>query len=315
MKLASAREITLSGIDAAEIDLVIAASGYERRATFIARKIHSLKAARRVALGFTDRLVLNREPNDALFRELGYELISAEGDSDEIIRGLLGNYLGVVRKRNVKIILDYSSMTRVWYAGVIDLLRGSALDLESVDVYFAYTPSAFSKPGPPGANAYMGPIRGFSGLALPDKKIALVIGLGYERQRALGLVEYVEPAETILLFAKPALDERFVREVERNNAEVIDRVGRNNIVTYPIADLAATASILTSLCLSLNESYRVILAPLGPKPLTLLCLLLATRYANFDVWRVSAGEKGVAYNRPPLDRVLVCKTTFEMEIG
>lgn len=315
MNLTSARELTVKELLGEHIDLVIAASGYERRATFVAKKIRSLKSEKRIALGFMDRPVLNRHKNDESFSKMGYELIPAEGHSDEVIRKVLREYLREVGKNSVKVVLDYSSMTRVWYAGAIEFLRGFDSSVSEVDVYFAYTPSVFARAQLPGPNMYMGPIQGFCGLSLPDKGTALLIGLGYEQQRALGLVEYVEPAETFLLFANPALDHRFVKEVERNNAEVLGAVKESNILTYPLGDLGTTASILTSLCLSLSENYRVILAPLGPKPFTLLCLLLATRYQKFDVWRVSAGEKGPPYHRPPLDRILICKTTFSRGVA
>lgn len=310
MNLSSAQQLTLTDLKGLEIDLVIAASGYERRATVVAREIQLLKMRRRLVLGFTDRMVLNRIRNDKIFSRLGYDSIPAEGRSDEVIRTVVKAHFEEVSKRNVTMLVDYTSMTRVWYAGIIDFLKTSSLDVDKVDVYFLYTPSRFAKARPPGPNTYMGPIPGFCSLSLPDKRSALVIGLGYERQRGLGLVEYVEPAETVLLFSDPALDSKFVDEVKRNNRELLTKVDKNNILTYPLADLRTTASILTSLCLSLSDDYRVIVAPLGPKPFTLLCLLLATRYQNFDVWRVSAGEAGPPYDRPPLSPILLCKTTF-----
>jgi hypothetical protein len=157
----------------------------------------------------------------------------------------------------------------------------------------------------------MGPVKGFSGLDLPDRKSALLIGLGYEKGRALGLAEYVEAAETFAFYANPALDSAFLGAVLQNNQSLLDSLGPDRVFTYPLADLRATAAKLGSLALGLrSQSYRVILAPQGPKPFTFLCFLLATQHDGFDVWRVSAGTSGKTYDRPPIGEVLVCRARF-----
>ena len=162
----------------------------------------------------------------------------------------------------------------------------------------------------------MGPVAGFSALALPDLPTALIMGLGYEADRALGLAEYVEASETFALYADPALDSAFVEATIRNNAGLLSLLGRERVIPYPFGDLRATAARLSSLSLGLQmRGYRVILAPLGPKPFALLCLLLATRFPELDVWRVSAGTSGLAYDREATGDIVVCRATFSGEIS
>lgn len=59
--------------------------------------------------------------------------------------------------------------------------------------------------------------------------------------------------------------------------------------------------------------FFIILAPLCPKPFTLTCLLLAARYPDIEVWRVSAGESGNLYDRNPLENHIACKAIFYKE--
>lgn len=310
MRLIEATQIAGPELDDVEFDVSIAASGYESRSTYVPSRVRIGPLSRRFAIGFTDRKVLARRANDKWYDTAGYEPIVSEGHSDTAVRSILAAILADAQQP-VKVLFDYTSMTRVWYAGALNFLRGFAARAPRVDVYFTYAPSKFANPRPAAPNAHMGPVPGFSGLELPASKSALLIGLGYEKGRALGLAEYVEAAETFAFYADPALDSHFVRAVLRNNKPLFNRIGSERVFTYPLSDMRLTASKLGSLALGLNSrEYRVILAPQGPKPFTFLCFLLATQHAGFDVWRVSAGVGGKTYDRPAIGQVLVTRATF-----
>ena len=98
-----------------------------------------------------------------------------------------------------------------------------------------------------------------------------------------------------------------------NNAELLSRlrkVGRGYVIPHPLDDLEMTMNLLASLCGRLSTGSRVILAPLGVKPFSLLCLLLATRFPFLDVWRVSVGPHGDPIDRPPLGPLLLYSAMF-----
>jgi hypothetical protein len=84
----------------------------------------------------------------------------------------------------------------------------------------------------------------------------------------------------------------------------------DRIFKYPLADLQQTGNLLLSLYSGLREDYRVILAPLGTKPFCLLCLLLASRFRDVDVWRVTTGTKAPSLDRKPLGPLLILKADF-----
>lgn len=56
--------------------------------------------------------------------------------------------------------------------------------------------------------------------------------------------------------------------------------------------------MLTLFCDDLLRNYRVILAPCGPKPFTLLSLITAIKLPDIDVWRISSGKAA-----PTIDKV------------
>ena len=111
-----------SSIEVIEFDLVICSSGYETRATFLIEKF-KINSKRKVALLFDDKIdKFNRRRNDSIFKENGYELIQSNGDFGIEINKLLDDTI-LECKGNVSILIDYSSMTRIWYASILKYLK------------------------------------------------------------------------------------------------------------------------------------------------------------------------------------------------
>ena len=101
-----------------------------------------------------------------------------------------------------------------------------------------------------------------------------------------------------------------MEKVYVNNFKLIDSLHKRNVFTYPFDDMEKTHSILTDLCLELRLNYRIILAPLGPKPFALVSLLVGTRYPDVEIWRVGAGKLESVYDRIPQGEPLVYLVEF-----
>lgn len=303
-------EAALAGLD---FDFFVGASGYETRATFAVSRLRSSRLRKKLVFGFEDRRSLQREENDRIFSRQGCTIAPIAGDSGQGVRAILRNWLSALSGSHRRILVDYTSMTRSWYAGVIEAIRSSH-EAGSIECVFVYSPAEFSEPPEPSPNAIVDPILGFCGLDVPEKPTALVIGLGYERSRALGLLEYIDPAITFAFYVDPPLDSRFRDSVLTNNTPILDKIkkeGVGRIFTHPLLDLHRTSNLLMSLYSGLRDEYRVILAPLGVKPFSLLCLLMAAQFRDIDVWRVSAGIKAPPQDRRPIGTLLALSARFE----
>ena len=310
MKIGEAEQIALKNLDPNVPDIIICASGYEKRGRHLASSLKPGRHQIKIALAYTGNRCLSREENDKCFVRLGYTLHAANGDRADDVKRMLRDALLRTEAEELSIFVDYTCMTRVWYAGIITSLMNAPGRFRSITVYFGYSSPRFTKPSDAAPNLYMGPIDRFCQLGIPNRETALILGLGYERERALGLMEYVEAKETYAFYTDPALDVRFTKTVLRNNRELIARIKKAHVVKHSLTDFRATSSLLSSLCLGLSDKYRVILAPLGVKPFSLLCLLFAARFPFFDVWRVSSGAKNVPIDRAPCGPILICKATF-----
>lgn len=294
MKLIETGEISEQEIHSLNLDYLICSSGFEARASFIARNL-SINAKIKKVLCFNNyESEGHRRMNDEFYQAKKFEFIYEDGDQCRKIIELLNG----IKENNafkLSIGIDYSSMTRVWYSAIVSYFNTLQTN-KNITIYFFYSFSKFSIPVNSSVrNTHIGPIRDFSTLSIPDKPTALIIGLGYEKERAFGLSEYFD-AETYIFAADESKDQKYYEAVLHANNYLFEYAKPQNIFFYSLHHLSSTESLLYSVCKSLKSDFRLVLAPTGPKPFTLLCLLTAIRLKNIDVWRVSAGK----YSKPTL---------------
>ncbi len=309
-----AEQVSFDYVYSSQIDLVIGVSGYEKRCPYLMERIR-LGNETKLVLAFEERSnELNRPRNDEIFRGLGFRFISASGDRALNIEELTA-FLPPGKKSELRILVDYSCMTKPWYASFIDYFSRAETSWRKVEILFSYTRSSYMEPKKPKPLRVAEPLGYGSRGMMAGKPIALVIGLGYEKDRAEFLRKAVDPEETYCLYADPTSDRRFVEKVYINNFKLIDSLHKSHVISYPLEDMTRTRNILTDLCLQLRLNYRIIMAPLGPKPFALLSMLVHSRYPDIEIWRVGAGKLESVYDRIPEGEPLVYRVEFGRENG
>lgn len=271
---------------------VIAACGYESRASAITKYV-TPHLRKRIAVCFSEwPKELSRTSNERAFREAGFTLETVDGNDSD---GMLGVFTRTMLSSpgEASIAIDVSSMTRAWHGSIVRALK--ALDShQRVETFFTYTPARFSSP-PRHTPLYevVAPVSGFASLSPPDLPIAAVIGLGYEKERALGLQQLLDPKRTILLIPRfrTRLDE-YYPEVLRSNKDIRRRTPTELQFEYWLDEPSSTFGLLSSLVSSLLPSYRIVLASIGPKMLGILFFLLTAKFPQVSVWRASSGVHG-----------------------
>jgi hypothetical protein len=303
---ASANDLSRPG------SLFIAACGYEQRcSTSIGLLQDSVK--KRVAFSFTEYPdALNRPTNEDKFRKALFQPIEASGGNASLIQHSISQML--IDPSLSSIAVDISSMTRPWHGAIVSALRNSRRT-SPIDVYFVYVPGVFSKPPRQiSPLEQVGPVEGFASFAPPTLPVALILGLGYERERAIGLQELLDPRMTSLMIPHTGPNDKFYSSVTSSNAEILSRTSAQWIFEYTLNSALGSFRLLESLCLGLERKYRVVLASLGPKLFGVICLLLSTVYPQLSVWRVTSGAMG-----EPRDvigdvaNVVVFRTVWEPE--
>lgn len=289
----------------------IAACGYEHRSTAISELISGPE--NKVAICFEEwPRALARPRNDKIFAKLGFEKHVCSGGDPRPIENVVERAVRQANLHSKAIGFDVSSMTRAWHGGVIRELRTIEVE-EELDSFFTYVPAEFTPPSnriPP--NEIVAPVDGFASLAVPDLPIAAIIGLGYEPERALGLQQFLDPQLTLLMIPRKGESDPYYSELKHNNRGLLNRTEAKWIFEYDLTEPASTFSTLASVISGLRESYRIVLVSLGPKIFGILSFLLATRFQDVSVWRVSAGSHGKPRDAyADLSRVVVARATWE----
>ena len=310
MEYQNSVQIGIKEIRDKHFDLIIAASGFEKRCNTLFLN-YSFNANKKVAFAFSEKKnESNHKCNDEFFISKGFELLTISGEESKDIDVYLNLFLSSLEKDTIELLIDYSSMTRIWYAKIINFFASDNVALKNVSIYFSYTPTSFNLPKKNCPVRFAGSLMQFEPVRANNKPLALIVGLGIDQDKASYLIKKINPVHLTLMYADPAFDKKYVETVLRTNRKLIDSIEIRNLLNYPLADNLLTSQILTDLCLILRMRYNVIIAPLGPKVFSLCSLLFSTNYPDVDVWRVSSGAGNTIYDRIPSNVPVILKAKF-----
>lgn len=311
MELDNSNQISTEKLQKQPFDVIIAASGYESRCTYLANKIDVSRISKRIALSFIEKKdILYHKYNDSRFFDLGFTVYNVSAYDAAPLKSILDNICLYQPKDALNILVDYSGMPKIWYKGIIDYFMALEERLVRTKLWFSYSPSIYSR-------AQSNVDKKFFDMHLPvikhDKDIILIIGLGDEKGKAENLLYQLNSRITFIFYADPAIDERFVKDVLENNKSLIRQLNEENIIKYPIQDLNSIYNSLTNICLNFRLENQLVLAPIGPKPFTLMCYILSARYPDIKIWEVKTLGEKAPYDRKAQGDLLIYQLEFTSE--
>ncbi|HEV7428897.1 MAG TPA: hypothetical protein VGQ46_21295 [Thermoanaerobaculia bacterium] len=286
-------------------DVAIVSVGYEQRSSFLAP---TLSGDAKIAIVFTDRHVHSFDENLRVIERCGFRTVSGSGAFVEEIAESVRSRSLVTPGRPLRVAFDISSMTRQWIADIVCAMRDTGV---RVSADFLYTIAHFTAPPEPPLTQYAGPVTPqLAGWDEPDKPLSLLLGLGYEKDRALGAAELLEPSE-LYVFSPVSIDIDYERALEAANVDLWGLAPTHtHRFTYQISRPFDTFVQLESLAEGLLRRRRVVLLPLGPKIFALCTVLLAASQSAYGVWRVSAGEHETPVDRKAAGTVVGLRVQF-----
>lgn len=267
-------------------DILVTSCGYETRSSYLLRL--GVSAERTFAVVHSETRLGSFESNLTLYQNAGW----ATGSLDAALHLLLDT--GARGDGRYRVGIDVSSMPRTTLAHLVKWAAGP--DASSCDVEFLYCPADFAGSAEAAnvdvaltASPISDDFRG--SLRPPSVPVGVILGLGLEPYRAVGVLELLEPSR-VWAFMSQNSDSRFVQEALRVNRQIL-RGTESTLVEYDIRSFASTYASVESLCFGLETEFRLVLAPSGPKIFTVACLLAAAGRTRLRpaVWRVgSLGE-------------------------
>lgn len=259
-------------------DLAIFSSGFEERATHIARSVSHSIAKKTVVLAFENASdVLSREDNDRYFLEWsnGTPPLIATPGNDQFIFELLNKCCVEQNGQPIKILVDYSVMTRTWYSAILTWARFSSLQTK-IELDFVYACGKYLSEFGPLSISEIVSLPGFEGVSGGFRRTTAFFGLGYDKYATLAVYDRLEPDSIYCCIAQRYLGDQNAEKVLRENDILVDAAS-GQLLHLPLTDVSLAFSLLSDQILSLDRTTHMVMVPMGPKTHVLATLLAALR--------------------------------------
>lgn len=268
-------------------DIALFASGYESRCNYLPGLIDPGIVARPLVFGFTEELHTGeRDDNDKFFLERwGRNPIPLSIDDEKPIYEHLHGH-AQSPDRPVNILMDYSSMSRLWYAAVLNWAR-FAVSGKEVIIDFVYSMGKYEKKKTPMVIRSMVSVPGCEGRAFRLQESIAVFGLGFHGLAALCVLDRLEVDTVYAFFASPGASEEYVAKTKKFNKDLITDNKTKTVLELPLASIESCYRYLANIIAPHRPDGEITLVPMGPKPHVLASILVAMRFQEVACLRVS----------------------------
>lgn len=212
-----------------------------------------------------------------------------------------------------RIAIDISCMSRPTMAAAFQAVLESA-ERRTVCMDVLYVVAEFTAPPnvlPP--NEDIRPINDwFAGWPTnATASTSLVLGLGYERDKASGAAEYFDASETWVFVPQSGLSAYETAVVENNEILLARARRRDQVTTYRVECPTETFGLLAGAVSRIAPRMNPVLLPFGPKVFFALSLLVAAIYQEVGVWHVTGDSNLPDTSHQPSPHV----SAFRVELG
>ena len=289
------------------VDLLIYTVGYETRASYAVKNILSKE---HLALRHEQTDMFSYENNCSYSESEGHSMIRAHIDSEEEIYRKMSEILKVLERKSDRanvIGLDISSMQKEMISCVISQLFKLSEKFEIL-LKIIYTTGQY-KPPPEHSGVYTDfhPIKGLEGWTVyPENPLSVVLGLGYEPDQAVGVLEYFDPSGS-WAFVPLGADDRFLADVKQANVSLWDfhLLKKESFLNYPVDQPGLLYSEIRGLVDVLRRKSRVIIIPAGPKMFSAIAILVALELGDeVSLWRASSHDHIEITDTLPTDKLV-----------
>lgn len=293
-------------------DTSIFALGFESRATNLVNDVAGV-TRRAVAFGFDHGHVAAYDSNRRQFEEAGVAVLPALDDQAFAV-SLRESLAELEDDGRRSAFVDISCFNRFRLAAIVhEVFVVAQSRRNQLVVDFAYSLAQFEKPNVGRhPNTVVGPAhRAFAGWSQGGySSTAAVLGLGYEQDQALGVVEYLQAGE-VWTFTPNSPVSEYRPEVRRANGLLLSEIPPSHVIEYDVCSPASVVATLESVVRGLSDDHSVVLVPFGPKIFVLCSLIVAAMRQDVGVWRVSQGR----YIEPQDRRASSVKVGLRLSFG
>ncbi len=298
MKLFRLEDITSDVVCSEMYDAALFASGCEVRATAVPSTLSSRNIKSFRTLGFdTFRDSPARSLNDEYFHTVWGsrpEIFKSNDDSPvfSFLRetGLKSN------GRPTRILVDYTSMSKVWYSAVLNWAR-FVDQVGEVEIDFVYAIGGDHDYKDPFVIKDVVCIPGCEGGPVRLFRAVAVFGLGFEGAAALSIFDMLEADVVYGFYAAPGAFREYQQRTIDSNEELIGRHMRSHI-GVSLRSVEDTFRLVGEVIEFHRQEADITLVPMGPKPHVLAAVLLSMKFEEIACLRVTGGRSAPVDIKP-----------------
>lgn len=279
----SVSKISVEDLRFDDVDLIVAATGYEPRCTHVVERLARQWRVPSTSVG--EKLLLlrfkrhasvpTRLANDGFFDQFAPQMSLEVDDHDGplVVSAVRNTALLRGTRALSHVLVDYTAMTRGLYLCLIRLLR------EDIGFTFSYSIGRYGrlqrKYPVSSLGAAIRSVPGLEGAALASRPRFCMFGLGYDGIGTRALADRLEAGSYGVFWADPGASEDAPGTTREANASLIGGA----VVSFQrgISDVAGVYEALTLVSAECEHTHKVLLCPVGPKPHT-----LAAGLASFE---------------------------------
>lgn len=215
------------------------------------------------------------------------EVEKLESDSYESIYDILNARFNVNERKEHSIIVDYSCMSRVWYAAILNWFYLRYKDCGHLKFLFLYAKGRYTKAiaSKDVIIREIRPVPGCAGSSSRQANTAAIFCLGFYGYMSLCVYDELEPNDiyAISTIEKPLRG--YSIERQPGNEELIERAKKSLRISVSSVE-GAFRQMMEIAKYHLLKGENVTIVPMGPKPHILASILLALANPDVCVMRV-----------------------------
>lgn len=256
-------------------DMGVFASGFEERSTYLASRMVAKNFSKVVVAGFPDGLdELSRQENDRFFQQWsGQKVEIVDGYSDEYFFKIFSS-ASIQDSGVYRILIDYSVMTRTWYAAMLTWMRYAEVPIR-VEIDFVYSCGIYMSEYAPLSIADIETVPGFEGISGGFRRTTAIFGLGYDKYATLAVYDRLEPDSIYCCIARQSASDANAEKVILENEVVLEAATK--VVELPLMNVSEAVRLMCDHVLSIERDTHIVVVPMGPKTHILVTFLVALR--------------------------------------
>ena len=287
MNLHKIYDVNIRSITEKYYNIAFFACGYEERATALSNIISKNNIHRLVTIYFNNQSNIHHNTkNSKHFNMISNDSIrlNDNDNDDKEIFNYLNSYLSTHLSQNLNILIDYSSMPRLWYITLINWAKNVVTSINKICIDFVYNVGSYDdiKLTPLLISKILA-IPGHEGITTHNNTIT-IFGLGYDEMATLCVHDVLEPSMVYSVIMLPPGYENINCKPKLFRAEIENKTFLSNYskctLYLPLISVEKTYRLINEFIMPFMGKNNISFIPMGPKPHILASALISTKFQD-----------------------------------